>query len=157
MWLLDVLRYRWRVLTHPRAHEQEVAEELAFHVGLEAMQREHAGRGELSSREARFAARRRFGNVTYDQEEARRVSGLAFIDTVIQDIRFALRSFRRTPMFTAVTVVTLAVGILPRPSLSHGAHSSGARRTSHLSPLCLQHVIHTIDDILPVRAGDGAL
>src|SRR3954466_7150526 len=111
MSVFDVLRYRWRVLMHPRRHEEEVAEELDFHVDLDAMQREHSGQGVVSRAEARYAARRRLGNKTYYQEEARRTSGLEFFDTVLQDARFALRTFRRAPMFTAVAVVTLAIGI----------------------------------------------
>ena len=111
MSLLDVFRYRWRVLTHPRRHEEEAAEELDFHVDLETMQREHAARGSQSETDARHSARRRLGNRTYYQEEIRRQSGLDVFDTVLQDARFALRTFRGAPMFTTVAILTLAMGI----------------------------------------------
>ena len=111
MQLLDILRYRLRVLLRPGRHARELDEEIRFHLSLEAMQREHAARGRLSSSDARWAARRRFGNLTNTKEEARQMAGLGFFDTARQDVRFALRSFLRTPGFTAVAVLTLAVGI----------------------------------------------
>jgi predicted permease len=108
---LDSLRYRLRVLLGPERYGRELDEEIEFHLSLEAMQREHAARGALSAAEARFAARRRFGNLTTHKEEARQMAGLGFLDVVRQDVRFALRSFARTPAFTAVAVLTLAIGI----------------------------------------------
>ena len=111
MSLLDGLRYRLRVMFGPGRHERELDEEIRFHLSLDAMQREHAARGTLSDADARWAARRRFGNLTTAREEARQMAGLGFFDTTEQDVRFALRSFRRSPGFTAVTILTLAVGI----------------------------------------------
>ena len=106
MSFLDSIRYRLRVLTRPRAHEAELAEEVEFHVELETLQREHAAHGELSRADARSNARRRFGNATYYQEESRRESGLAFFDGLGQDVRFALRGFLRTPGF-AITAIAI--------------------------------------------------
>jgi hypothetical protein len=77
MSLLDSIRYRLRVFGSPRLHEHEAAEEAEFHVDLETMQREHASRGVTTRRDARDAARKRFGNSTYYREETRRASGLS--------------------------------------------------------------------------------
>jgi predicted permease len=111
MSLIDVLRYRLRVLLRPSRHARELDEEIRFHLSLETMQREHGSRGALSPTDARWAARRRFGNLTSTKEEAREMAGLGFFDTTEQDVQFALRSFRRAPGFMLVAVLTLAVGI----------------------------------------------
>jgi putative ABC transport system permease protein len=109
--VIDALRHRLRVWTHPREHERELEEEIEFHLGLERMQQEHAAHGALSHEDASAVAHRQLGNLTYYKEEARRAAGLAVLDDVRSDMRFALRSFRRTPGFTVVAVLTLAVGI----------------------------------------------
>jgi putative ABC transport system permease protein len=108
---LHSIRHRLRVFLHPADFQRELDEETRFHLDLETMHQEHAAQGGLTPADARYAARRRYGNVTSLQEETRRMSGLGFFDMLSQDLRFAVKSFLRTPGFTAVAVLTLAIGI----------------------------------------------
>lgn len=123
MSLIDGLRYRLGALLHPERHARELAREMDFHLDLDAKEREHASGGRLSRRTAWLAARRRFGNPTYLREEARRMTTIEWLETIAQDVRYALRSFHRTPGFTAVVVVTLAVGIGANTAIFSAVHA----------------------------------
>ena len=94
MSLLDALRHRARVLLGGERWARELDEEMRFHLSLAEMQAAHGGDGP----DARFAARRRFGNVTHHTEEVRRMAGLAWLDGARQDLRFAARTLRRSPV-----------------------------------------------------------
>ncbi len=111
MSLLDGLRHRLAVFLRQSRYARELDEELRFHLDMETLERQTEGRGTLTPAQARAAARRRLGNEVAIKEETRRAAGLGLLDGVRQDLQFALRTFRRTPTFTVVAVLTLAIGI----------------------------------------------
>jgi putative ABC transport system permease protein len=83
-------------------------EEIEFHVDMRAELNREAGACEDQARES---ARRQFGNATVIQEEMRRMHVNTFLESLAQDLRYAMRGFARQPLFTLTAVFAAALGI----------------------------------------------
>src|SRR5947208_17161581 len=102
------LLLRLRSLFRRPAVDHELDAELRFHLEQQIAENLAAG---MSLEEARFAARRKIGGLVQIKEECREERRVDLKENCVRDLRYDLRLLSRNRSFTAIAVITLAMGI----------------------------------------------
>ena len=98
----------WQNVRLQKKRDEDLARELRSDLELEEEEQREGG---ISEEEARCAALRAFGNPTLIREQTLAVWSWNWLESLVRDLRFSLRTLRRTPGFTVIAILVMALGI----------------------------------------------
>ncbi len=105
---LNRLKMNFLALFQRRKADARLNDELAFHLEQQIAENRAAG---MNPEEARYAALRTFGNPTVMREQTRAAWSWSSVEVLLRDVRIAARTLRRTPGFTLIAILVMALGI----------------------------------------------
>jgi predicted permease len=135
---------RWESWLRRRRWERQMDAELRFH--FDSLIEEYVTNG-CSREEAEARARREFGPLVLTKDECRDARPVEWLERFLQDVRYACRSLRRSPGFTAAVVLTLALGIGANTAVFSVVYAALLKPLPYSNP----DQIYSVEVVIPER------